>query len=127
MTDALKPGAAEAVAELHAPGLDVWLVTGDDARTARAVAERVGIPADRVVADVLPADKAATVARLQAAGRVVAMVGDGINDAPAIAAGRPRDRDRDRRGRRHRGRRRHAGRRRPAGRGRRRSRCRARR
>ena len=86
VTDALKPGAAGAVAELHRQRLDVWLVTGDEERTARAIAERVGIPADRVMADVLPADKAAAVTRLQAEGRIVAMVGDGINDAPAIAA-----------------------------------------
>jgi len=86
VTDALKPGAREAVADLRGRGLDVWLVTGDDARTARAVAERVGIPADRVLAEVLPADKAAAVTNLQRDGRVVAMVGDGINDAPAIAA-----------------------------------------
>jgi Cu+-exporting ATPase len=86
VTDALKPGAADAVAELHRQGIDVWLVTGDEERTARAIAKRVGIPADRVMADVLPADKAAAVSRLQAEGRTVAMVGDGINDAPAIAA-----------------------------------------
>ncbi len=85
VTDALKTGAPAAVAALRAQGLDVWLVTGDDARTARTIAERVGIPADRVLAEVLPADKAATVERLQARGLVVAMVGDGINDAPAIA------------------------------------------
>ena len=61
-------------------------MTGDDVRTARAIAERVGIPAGHVMADVLPADKAAAVTRLQAEGHTVAMVGDGINDAPAIAA-----------------------------------------
>ena len=119
VTDALKPGAAEAVADLHRQGLDVWLVTGDEERTARAIAERVGIPADRVMADVLPADKAAAVTRLQAEGRTVAMVGDGINDAPAIAAADLGHRDRHRRGHRHRGGRRDAGRRRPTGRGRR--------
>ena len=86
VTDALKSGAAEAVAELHGQGLDVWLVTGDEVRTARAIAERVGIPADHVMSDVLPADKATAVTRLQGEGRTVAMVGDGINDAPAIAA-----------------------------------------
>jgi len=86
VTDALKPGATDAVAALYREGLDVWLVTGDEERTARAIAERVGIPADRVLAGVLPADKAAAVTRLQAEGRIVAMVGDGINDAPAIAA-----------------------------------------
>jgi Cu+-exporting ATPase len=85
VTDAIKPGANEAVTELQKQGLDVWLVTGDDARTARAVAERVGIAPERVLAEVLPADKAAAVTRLQGEGRVVAMVGDGINDAPAIA------------------------------------------
>jgi P-type Cu+ transporter len=86
VTDAIKPGSAAAVADLHAQGLDVWLVTGDDARTARSVGGRVGIPAERILAEVLPADKAAVVTRLQGEGRVVAMVGDGINDAPAIAA-----------------------------------------
>lgn len=86
VTDALKPGAAEAVADLRGQGLDVWLVTGDDERTARAIAERVGIPADHVLSEVLPADKAAAVTRLQRERRTVAMVGDGINDAPAIAA-----------------------------------------
>jgi Cu+-exporting ATPase len=86
VTDAPKPGAADAVAELHRQGLDVWLVSGDNERTVRAIAERVGIAADRVLADVLPADKAAAVTRLQDQGRIVAMVGDGINDAPAIAA-----------------------------------------
>ncbi|HVL54445.1 MAG TPA: heavy metal translocating P-type ATPase [Vitreimonas sp.] len=85
VTDAMKPEAAEAVRDLRGLGLDVWLVTGDDARTAAAVAGRVGIATDRVLAEVLPADKAATVERLQAEGRVVAMVGDGINDAPALA------------------------------------------
>ena len=85
VTDALKAEAPEAVADLRAQGLDVWLVTGDDRRTAHAVASRVGIPADRVVAEALPADKAAAIDRLQREGRVVAMVGDGINDAPALA------------------------------------------
>jgi cation-transporting ATPase V/Cu+-exporting ATPase len=83
LEDALKPGAAQAVAALHALGLDTVLLTGDNAISAAAVAEAVGI--ERVLAEVLPQDKAAEVARLQAEGRKVAMVGDGINDAPALA------------------------------------------
>ena len=66
-------------------GIEVWLVTGDGRATAEAVARQVGIPLDRVEAEARPADKAATIERLQARGLVVAMVGDGINDAPAIA------------------------------------------
>jgi Cu+-exporting ATPase len=85
IADPVRPESAEAVRELRAGGKDVWLLTGDAASTAASVARAVGIPADRVVAEVLPADKDATVARLQAEGRTVAMVGDGINDAPALA------------------------------------------
>ncbi len=85
IADPVRPESAEAVRELRAGGKDVWLLTGDAASTAAAVARAVGIPEDRVVAEVLPADKDATVARLQAEGRTVAMVGDGINDAPALA------------------------------------------
>ncbi|HEX2756729.1 MAG TPA: heavy metal translocating P-type ATPase, partial [Candidatus Limnocylindrales bacterium] len=85
ISDPVKPEARPAIAELQAAGIDVWLVTGDHARTAAALAAQVGIRPERVRAEVVPADKAAAVAALQADGRVVAMVGDGINDAPALA------------------------------------------
>jgi Cu+-exporting ATPase len=83
--DAVKPGAGPAVADAHAAGIDVWLLSGDSRPVAESIAVEVGIPHDRVLAEVLPEHKASTVARLRAAGRVVAMVGDGINDAPALA------------------------------------------
>jgi P-type Cu+ transporter len=85
ITDPVKAESAEAVRDLQAAGLAVWLLTGDARATAVAVARQVGIPADHVIAEVLPGDKDATVERLQAEGHTVAMVGDGINDAPALA------------------------------------------
>jgi Cu+-exporting ATPase len=85
ITDPVKPEAADAVDALARAGIETWLVTGDGRSTAALVASRVGIPAARVMAEVLPADKAAKIAELQGGGRIVAMVGDGINDAPALA------------------------------------------
>jgi Cu+-exporting ATPase len=83
VADAVKPSSADAVRELKRLGLRPVLLTGDNEQTARAVAAAVGI--DEVIAEVLPAEKADVVARLQREGRVVAMVGDGVNDAPALA------------------------------------------
>ncbi len=82
--DALKPGVAAAVAALQAEGIEVTLLSGDNRRAAEAVAARVGI--DRVIAEVLPADKEREIERLRRQGHVIAMVGDGVNDAPALAA-----------------------------------------
>lgn len=84
VADPVKPASAPAIAQLHALGVDVWMLTGDTAATARTIADQVGIPADRVLADVRPAEKAAAITALQADGRTVAMVGDGINDAAAL-------------------------------------------
>jgi Cu+-exporting ATPase len=85
IADRVKPTAREAVAALQARGLDAWLVTGDRRAAALAVAGEVGIAPERVVAEVLPGEKADRIRALQADGRRVAMVGDGINDAPALA------------------------------------------
>lgn len=84
VADPIKPTAAAAVRHLHEIGIETVLLTGDNERTAGAVAAQLGIK--RVLAGVLPAEKAAEVQRLQAEGRHVGMVGDGVNDAPALAA-----------------------------------------
>jgi Cu2+-exporting ATPase len=83
LEDEIRPESAEAVAELHRRGLTVAMITGDARAVADSVARRLGI--DEVAAEVLPADKAAAVQRFRAGGRMVAMVGDGVNDAPALA------------------------------------------
>lgn len=85
VADTVKPTSRDALVRLHRLGLDAYLLTGDNEATAHAVANAVGIRAENVVASVVPAEKVAVVRRLQAEGKVVAMVGDGVNDAAALA------------------------------------------
>ena len=84
LEDEIRPESAQAISRLHALGLKVAMITGDAQAVADSVARRLGV--DEVAAQVLPADKAAAVRRFQAGGRTVAMVGDGVNDAPALAS-----------------------------------------
>ena len=84
--DAVEGGAADAVESHQERGREVWMITGDNERTARAVAEEVGVDAGKVKAGVLPDEKADAVERIEADGGGAMMVGDGVNDAPALAA-----------------------------------------
>jgi Cu+-exporting ATPase len=85
IADTIKPESVEAVRRLQTAGLDVWMLTGDRTAVAEAIGVAIGIGPDRILADVRPGEKAEKVRELQAGGAVVAMVGDGINDAPALA------------------------------------------
>ena len=85
LADTVRPSSAEAIRRLERADVEVWMLTGDRRATAEAIGAEVGIRPDRILAEVLPGDKAAAVRRLRAGGARVAMLGDGINDAPALA------------------------------------------
>jgi P-type Cu+ transporter len=85
VADSVKAGSVEAIQNLQAQGIAVWMITGDNQSTAQAIARQVGIPPEHVLAEVLPGEKADQVKRLQKQGLLVAFAGDGINDAPALA------------------------------------------
>jgi len=86
IADQLKPDAAASIAYLEEKlGVDVWMVTGDNRRTARAIARQLNLPTNRVIAEALPVAKVQQVQKLQEDGRIVAMIGDGVNDSPALA------------------------------------------
>ncbi len=86
IADTIKDDSAEAIKKLRSMNIDVYMITGDNQRTAEAIGKEVGLDSDHILAHVLPENKASEVKRLQNKGLIVAMVGDGINDAPALAA-----------------------------------------
>jgi P-type Cu+ transporter len=86
IVDSIRPESSEAVRQLRKADLDVWMLTGDHRRAALAIAREAGIPESRILAEVLPEAKEREVRRLKSEGHHVAMVGDGINDAPALAS-----------------------------------------
>jgi Cu+-exporting ATPase len=86
ISDPVRPQARQAIADLQRAGIDVWIVSGDQEATVAAVAQQLGVPASRARGGVLPDGKGAVVDEIRASGRTVAMVGDGINDAPALAS-----------------------------------------
>jgi P-type Cu+ transporter len=86
IVDSIRPESSEAVRQLRKADLDVWMLTGDHRRAALAIAREAGIPESRILAEVLPEAKEREVRRLKSEGHHVAMVGDGVNDAPALAS-----------------------------------------